>query len=590
MNELNVSMGKLSLDAHLTKKKLTRHIEEKACNNKWLQNYINPLITEAKHFPYFPKGKGEGKFNLQSIAPLNQNNILPELDQSRPEDPFYLVTIPFVPGVNRATPANYTPFIQMITKLKDESFGQTSIESREKILQKIVVVVGMNRMESLDSKNNISFFDYVKNLPAIEGVSYRVFGKMWVPECLPNRLEKNKLYSRQKAYMILKNLNAKAAFTVLKLFESNHGPSETTRGQIPYQRVREALKTHNQTQSFFDYVKSNHPNTPIYLATMDDDFKALREEEGEGLFSCYDKITQEYEKSTGELPHIVTTGYGAHKDELPMYRIGVDLDMHVREAMASVIPMAPYYPEPSFLLLLRENLSSYSFIGKGNNLESRRLMENGIRSGLIDPNKCVFKAIRALMTTIPARMRTQSCETVATINRGKIGQKNILKALRGISQTHLFPKKWAENLYLSLPASPTPRRMTDVTKPLTAILKVFDPIAQTSVLPIGYGGIKYNQRFLQDTINNYDNYVEYIRLVRSGEKTLDEAMVLFSALYGDFDPQGFKDLFSSNYNILQEAIASLTLLGLSEEWRIKVLECAKKTGETVKNYLAAIDL
>ncbi len=75
------------------------------------------------------------------------------------------------------------------------------------------------------------------------------------------------------------------------------------------------------------------------------------------------------------MPRLLTTGYRLKSDEKPLLRLGVVLDMAVREATASVIPLGPYFPEPNLLFLLNDkNLEEFSFEGNSNALESRRLI------------------------------------------------------------------------------------------------------------------------------------------------------------------------------------------------------------------------
>src|SRR5205085_556905 len=79
-------------------------------------------------------------------------------------------------------------------------------------------------------------------------------------------------------------------------------------------------------------------------------------------------------------------------------------------------------------------------------------------------------------TSTPARMKTLKNERVQTLTPQVIKQKQYLKALRGLPQTHATPKQWADNLYVGL-GFQCPL-VTNATTPMMHIFSVFDPISR----------------------------------------------------------------------------------------------------------------
>jgi hypothetical protein len=149
----------------------------------------------------------------------------------------------------------------------------------------------------------------------------------------------------------------------------------------------------------------------------------------------------------------------------------VKLDMAAREAMTAHIPYSAYFPEPFLVARFSRRLS---FLGAGRALESRRLIENGKLSGALNDEATFIKS--GIVTTSPERWKTKKNRSYPTLTPANLRQKAVLEALRGLSQSHIHPKKWADQVYVGLDFSCS--QVTDATTPMMRIFSVFDPISR----------------------------------------------------------------------------------------------------------------
>jgi len=489
--------------------RLEIHLQEKVANRSWL---------DQGHFPYRIASEGRASFEDHDYIPQRPSTMKP----LRGEDclPRYVVMIPqFCPAGS-----NLQELVaRLMTLFANSAPGR------------IAVVVGANRHFSIDPSLNDELCSGITTLPKITSVACRVFGFLWKPEWERANHAVSKLYSKEKAFLILKALSPDRAKQIRLSLES----SDNLKPQIPFTRIRERVKDFEKSRYFARHFFEQTPNAPVYFAVMDADCKGLR-----GLFSSFDALIPQH-----AYPSALTLGYRVEMDDRPLIELGVKIDMAVRAAMNSVIPYSAYFPEPFSLFRLRKpghegvSLKKFSFIGNGDTLENRRLIQNG-RASKILQNDAFFGRGVGVGTTVPNRMLTLKNERVAELTHAVVKQKRCLESLRGIPQSHLMPLKWAENVYAALPFSTS--HVSDAKAPFAHIFGVFDPITRMFA-NIG----RYSGRVFDTIMDNYD-----APLTNGQEATLKAAR------------------------------AALYLLGMKKQMVDQVVEAAKASGKAIYEVLS----
>ena len=402
-------------------------------------------------------------------------------------------------------------------------------------MQRVVVVIGINQIHSIDPSVNEAFKTFIGALPRIQGVVYHVFGFFWNPvwdscrelvertyrgvnlfellrvyskleaqrttsetktynkylKCLPNIRKRltyhfgltwdiemirrrelfGSIFQASKAFLVLKALSSQErdpATRVRETFEGNSlGLHPDINSQVPFQRIRTFIKTSEATRVSMGRFQETSDESSIYFVVMDADMIRLRR--GEGIFTRVDRCIQTY-----GLRSAISLGYSVADDEPPLLRVGIRLDMRVRQALG---PLA-YFPEPFSAFLARRpreenHLARLSFLGDGEALENRRLYQNGIAQGVLQRD-ALFVADGGVTMGTPGRMLTGNNQHAAVLNPQVMKQKRSLKAIKGTRQTHASALKWAENVYAGLDFSCA--HASDARGPLSHIFAVFDPI------------------------------------------------------------------------------------------------------------------
>ncbi len=454
---------------------LEQHIEQKLANRYWLE----PCLSgKTENFPYVADNRGKPEISRLFVPIQRSTNKV----ESEAEDRLqYVVNIPMgFPPRRTHDPSKVTHLFEM---LRDQSFGDTEIESAAMVKKRLSVVLGLNQIQSIDPALNRLFRKYIRNLPRIDDVVNRVVAFFWKPKwradfgAMPKDKPKihqwqtlqKKVYPLPKAFLLLKSLSPEQAEEVRKTREQPEGLHPSIADQIPYQKIREAIKNSRSTRGLIDQLEDEAPNSPLYYATMDADFLSLRNETGRGIFSRLDDLIAEKNE-----PSIASLGYSLSPSETALLRLAVKVDMAVR----AVMPM-PYFPEPFTAYKVRypgqdSFLHKLSFIGNGRALESRRFIQNG-KKWLTDG--AVLKPDGGVITTAPDRMKTKYNQKVTRLTPAVLKKKPTLQALRSnVIQSHAFPKQWADILYAGLPFSCS--QVTDATVPMRHIFSVFDPISR----------------------------------------------------------------------------------------------------------------
>lgn len=444
---------------------LEKHIQEKFDNHPWIKEC---LCDRAEAFPYRVSTSGNPSISKHIYLP----DLLPNTNTQSKENkyPFYLVNIPLA---HLPEDESYSRFKSLVKLFKDESYGTNSAQSKITVLERFACVIGINQIVSIDPAVNRQFEDYMAKIPLIKGIAYRVFGFFWQPTWSQESQFKGKIYPLNKAFLVLKALSEDNAKIVRETYESSRlGLHSNLLGQIPFQQIRETIKSSTQTNYLANHFAEQSATSPIYYGVMDADCQSLRTDKG--LFSRLDAAISKH-----RTPSAITLGYSVSDDERPLIRKGVEMDMKVREAMCKVFSFGAYFPEPGSFFCIRKpghslKLAKMSFIGLGRALENRRLIQNGIKNNVLKDG--VFIADGGITTGTPGRMKTIKNGKVEQLSSKLIKEKQNLQSLRGISQTHATPKQWADNLYVALDFSCS--QVTDATGSMMHIFSVYDPISR----------------------------------------------------------------------------------------------------------------
>lgn len=573
-----------------TRALLSSHIQEKFFNHQtWLGKFLDPSEAKPTDFPYRYNHNVEGELAPNDISPNDQRPL--NLDLPPDNKPVYILNIPFVPSLDRA---KATEKLSQLTKIiQQQSFGLRAEDSVKEVARRIIVIFGMNRPTSCDASDEQVFFNWVREIPNIEGGQYHIVARMWnasfklssaasqQKEKLKKKL-KGKFYPVQRAFKILKVLNKEQAVSVKSFFAESSVQRDNLRSQVPFQYIRNWIKTTTLNLPRFEMLLARRIT---YLGIMDDDAVAFRNEgQGQGLFSEYDTIV--HENSTLGPPMLMSTGYFASAQESLTTRLANKIDMAIRNGMAKIIPLSPYFPEPNAMLLLNERKlrEKISFFGKGNNTEMRRLLTN--LKGIIVSERVFFLSKPCLFTSFTEEMKAR---TVSKLEISKVGQLEILKSMRGTRQTHLGPLLWANNVYMSLPIKAP--CVAKLNKALMPIFSSFDPTNLAQTLANQFG--KYHYKYLVFIQQNYVSFSE--KLIQASSKKKKELEALAEEWATNAIPDSDENkldpyiaFFNAHAEILSDALNDLNRVHkLDIDWCNKVLQAARLAGLGIYQTLQA---
>ncbi|MES2615027.1 MAG: hypothetical protein V4591_06400 [Bdellovibrionota bacterium] len=512
-------------------KDIDEHLKKKIANHDWMSTCLE---GNSSSFPYRLSENGKADIAQNSFFPTTPHAKMPSEEKDQ-KNPSYLVNIPMAYSSLKKNPALLTYLLNLFQK---ESFGGTDRESDDFSRYRLAVVIGINKHKSLDNASNNDFSDNISSLVPIQGISYRVLGFFWDPVWKKHTPDLF-LYDARKGYKILKALSLKSAEKVLDFLE---GSSSYLQTQVPFQKIRERIKNSDASRTFAEHFTAHAREAPTYFGVMDADCQSLRTNHV-GLFSSIDQVALQHNN-----PSAISCGYSVPSNEWPLILLGVKLDMYVRAAMTSIIPYSAYLPEPgSFFCIRRVSgdhfLARTSFLSTGTALENRRFVQNGRLHKIFD-DRVVFLKHGGVVTSTPARMRTQKNENIQFLTKKILKQKASLKALRDIAQSHATPKQWADNVYVALDFSCS--QVTDVTTPMMDIFKIYDPISRMYAL--------------------YDRFTC---------KSFDDIMKTY------FDP-----LTDLQKKILQEEKNKLFALKMPEDMVKLIIEAAKVSGKAIYQALS----
>lgn len=511
-------------------------------------------------------------------------------------DPLYILNIPFTLSYdgrqtydqNKEQAKNKWNNLTRI--IRDESFGADIFTSREQIPSRVQAIIGVNRSASLSREEDDHFKTLFSSLP-LEAVGFncRVISTLWKSEfVLAGEKEINHEVA-QIAFIVLEYLQVNLARDTKNNLECSVD-LKTKRQHIPFIHIREWIK--NTMLEMVDRLPSERlERQPIYMCTMDDDAVGFRGN-AQGLFSEYDDIVRSRQIVTPLVtlspiftaPQLMSTGYFASNYEDIGTQLGISEDMGVRENISQDLPLGPYYPEPNSLFLINDGAirARLSFMSTLESLvmENRRLINN-IR-WVLDLSRVVFAARKCFFTTIALRMRVS--KPLRSYHIRDLGQKQVLKSLKGISQTHASGSKLNNCIWIALqPPKPSQNRVA-FKKPFFKIFNCFDPIALAQSFPNPKGNTRYTYECFNFLMKIYPSFVESLWKAFERDESQMHIWSSFAAEKSGLPVKVFEGAFKGYWSDLYDGFLKAEKeLGRSQA--ILVAKVAKKAGQAIYEVL-----
>ena len=235
------------------------------------------------------------------------------------------------------------PFFDKISK---QSFSETDEVSEGAVSDRVRVSILLNRMKSVYESENSEFYNVVDDLP--QTIEHRIISCLWEPQWIRKDVTKTgqvrhtpvNLSEVSAYYERLKAEKPILADAFLQINEH-----QALNSIVPYRELREVLLKDEATKSLVRASRAHSPKSPVYIAFMDGDVISLRTGQ-KGVFSYYEEKINKSEK----VFHGLTTGYCVSVSQNPFASLSVALDLAQRQALSTVFPLAPYYPEPNAII------------------------------------------------------------------------------------------------------------------------------------------------------------------------------------------------------------------------------------------------
>jgi hypothetical protein len=186
---------------------------------------------------------------------------------------------------------------------------------------------------------------------------------------------------------------------------------------------------------------------------------------------------------------------------------------------------------------------------------------------------------------MPSRMVSRVGEKYAELEPDDLKRKEVLRALRGVSQVHFTPLDWAHYLWEGLP--PDVKKGAGsygkVSGILTKVFAVFDPIGMVQNYSAAQGG-SFADVF-DEIFTHYRAYAAAVLAGERGEKIVVKRGVQKLILKEEL--AAMKDYTQGQFALLLNAKQQLTNAHFSEEWVQKVIRAAHASGTALFETLQA---
>ncbi|MFI5343373.1 MAG: hypothetical protein ACHQUC_04035 [Chlamydiales bacterium] len=342
----------------------------------------------------------------------------------------------------------------LLKQLAEETFGASSQESRPIAKERLKVVIGANKMRSVSQSCNRSLQETVNRLS--QQSAAKTFGFFWEGvfqekitgknEWNPTSYERVNRFYRQ--YKRIDREGAKAFRTKLE-GERAH--------LIPYRGIREAIRTSSHTASSTQELRARKVDA-TYLAILDNDSITLRARDGLGVFSHYDKLVQDNLTERGVLLQMGSCGYlfnrqNPNVQEDPNTSLASEIDLAVRDETAKFFGYGVYYPEPSMIVLIPEGTTTipYSFEVEGDRhynspQESAVILRQVRRTFNASQDAVRFDKSGAITSQLRSKSEKPFAAHYDHFRKIVRWSERDLMRMRGLTQSHFHPNKWAKHL------------------------------------------------------------------------------------------------------------------------------------------------
>lgn len=365
----------------------------------------------------------------------------------------------------------------LITMFETQSFEKDADASAAEATQRLGMVVGLNRRESLEKRRNKNYRKLLK-LPLENKMNVERLGFLWRPN-YEERGAEDKIWRPvsfervRNWFRVFRNKYPEKAKKFRETTEK--GPGE----MVPYRSIRETIKMDPCTAQQVKVLRERTglDKTRVYLGIFDGDMIVCKDQPSDlGIFSRYDKLISRHERQHKKIPTILSTGYKINEPNKPILEFAVDLDAAIRAATAEFFGGGIYYPEPNMLLLVEpnENTMTESFV-KANKVdyespvESKIMIENITKRRTLNQySDFCFRNRGPVTTTTPERFamlklsKSKKDKVEAEGDREKLFKQfsgNInrkgkitlwtrqdLDYIRNTPQSHFDNLQWAKNI------------------------------------------------------------------------------------------------------------------------------------------------
>lgn len=370
----------------------------------------------------------------------------------------------------------------LITMFETQSFGEDDETSVHEAAQRLSVVVGLNRRESLEKRRNENYRKLLQ-FPLENKINVERMGFLWRPnyeERGPKgRIWRSVSFERVRSWFrALRKQDPKKAKRFRETMEKGAGE------MVPYREIRETIKMDRSTAQQVKVLRQKPiiDKSKVYLGIFDGDMIACKDQPSDlGIFSCYDEIISKHEAQHKKVPTILSTGYKINEPNKPILEFAVKLDGAIRVATAEFFGNGVYYPEPNMLSLIEPNAGTVteSFTKKNEAdyewpVESKIIIENVTKNRILNQyTDFCFRNKGPITTTTPERfamLNKISKEKKAKIEaegnkeklfkqfsgnvnrKGKIflWTRQDLDYIRNTAQSHFDNLQWAKNIVAAI--------------------------------------------------------------------------------------------------------------------------------------------
>ena len=354
----------------------------------------------------------------------------------------------------------------LLNKLVEHGYGE---RDKDKLAETVSISIGLNRPKSLSTRKNKALLDELQasNDPVL-AVDCVKTGFYWEHNWYNQNNQSVPYAEVRKFYKQLKRYDKQYGTQKAKEFREINEQGTA----VPYQALREYVKSHQKTQALVQKFRQKSPNSDIYFSFIDSDTVDFN-----GIYSAYLRIHQAHKMQYGSGPTVMSTGYEfrGNGEDYP-YQAGSQLDRAIRVETAKYIPLGVYYPEPNFCVFLPPtHIGWYTYTRTWDSYNLTTLTESFISQGDSELKKqgnaesvallrqvqkrqgatFIFSDDNPLITEIPARTKLTEHGNPRVFSQQfknkRLPTPSDIKAIK-FNQSHFDDQNWVNNLFINIPS------------------------------------------------------------------------------------------------------------------------------------------